>query len=148
MEEEEYAPEMEQPQTYEEEFRPETREEMEFEIVSPSSDYRNAYKLLQKDMVLSKLDPNKQRFIELSASIDSELQYLEKKENMDCTQTRDYFLRQAMVKVESSRAMDGQTLQMLRTQIQKYQGEQTMTQKAPDKSITDKLKNRLQYRRR
>lgn len=145
--EEQYAPEMEQQDTqYQEEIRPETREEMEYEIVAPSNEYRKAYDLLQKDMVLSKLNEKKQKFVQICASIDSELSYLENQENMDLKETKQWLLRQAMVKVETSRAIEGRTLEMLRTKIQKYKGEQTMTQKTGSKNMTDKLKERLPYR--
>jgi len=145
--EEEYTPQIQEDEEeiYEETIPPETREELDYEVVTPSGKYRKAYDLLQKDMVLSKLNAKKQQFIELSASIDSELNYLEKQKGINLNETRDYFLRQAMVKVEASRAIEGRTLEMLRTQIQKYTGKQEMTQKTGGKSMTNKIKDRLPY---
>ncbi len=127
---------------------PETGEELDYETFTPSEKYSQAYDLLQKDLVLSNLTRREQKYIQLSAQNDSDLAYIEEKEDMDLSSLREFILRDTMTMVESSRAIDGQTLRLLKTRIQKYTGKQTVTQKQGEgKNFIEKLQEKAPGRR-
>lgn len=128
---------------------PETGEELDYETFTPSEQYSKAYDVLQKDLVLSNLNRREQMYIQLSAQNDSDLAYLEQKEGFDLSSLREFILRDTMTMIESSRAIDGQTLKLLKTNIQKYTGSQTVTQKrGSKKGFIEKLQEKAPRRRR
>lgn len=146
---EEYAASVEEPggQVASWQQSPDTREELDYETFNPSDEYSQAFSVLQKDLVLANLDKYDRKYILLAARNDSDLKRLEEKEDLDLSDTRMFFLRDVMTKIESSRAIDAQTLRLLKTKIQRYTGRQTVTQKqGGDEGFWDKVKRKAPSR--